>query len=427
MRIRSLTLIGSTLGVLRSDWVDATLRSWPDHEFPPILTTTVEHILDDETILDGTRVAWIILNKKDNPRLGELVGLLQQLHLSAVLTIDGQTQPIGTSFEDGIVMAPADADPGSLCAILRTLWNQAGIVLSLKTEMRMLQVHQDGLCDQIGKIDEELRLASQIQREFLPHKLPGCDHVELRVLFRPAGYVSGDLYDAVRLDENHIGFFVADAAGHGVPAALMTMYLKRSLHGIDEDPSAPGGYRLVPPGEALARLNNDMFRHRTGKTRFVTACYGVLNCKTLEVTVARAGHPFPLLLRADGTVEELQPDGMLLGMFPDSQYEQETTQLTPGDRLLIYSDGFQTAFPQLGNGDDAEASTANMQYLEEFKDLASGSLAQAISQLEAKLDQQIGSLNQRDDLTVLCISAMQQEKVTGKPASQTPTRRRIAG
>ncbi len=427
MRIRSLTLIGSTPGVLRSDWVDAALRSWPDREFPPILTTTVEHILDDETILDGTRVAWIVLDSKDNSQLGELVGLLGQHHISAMLTVSGDTQPMGTPFQDGVVMAPADTDAGSLCAMLRTLWNQAGIVQSLKAEMRMLQVHQDGLCDQIGKIDEELRLASQIQREFLPQILPGCDHVELRVLFRPAGYVSGDLYDAVRLDDHHVGFFVADAAGHGVPAALMTMYLKRSLHGIDEDPNAPSGYRLVPPGEALARLNNDMFRHRTGKTRFVTACYGVINCQTLEVSVARAGHPFPLLLRADGTVDELQPDGMLLGMFPDSQYEVASIRLTPGDRLLVYSDGFQTAFPQLSEGDDAQACPANMQYLEEFKDLANGPLDQAVSRLEGKLDQQIGSLNQRDDLTVLCIGAKREREVAGESKSLTTAGQRAVG
>ena len=102
----------------------------------------------------------------------------------------------------------------------------------------------------------------------------------------------------MRLDQDHVGFFLADAAGHGVPAALMTMYIKRALHAKEEDEHLPNGYRIVPANEAIGRLNDDMVRQQTGKTGLATACYGVCNCRTLEMTLARAGHPFPMLLKA---------------------------------------------------------------------------------------------------------------------------------
>ena len=401
MRIKSLTLIGSNPTVLRSALVEATLKSWPEADCPPVLTTTIDHVLNDESILDNCGTAWIFLDETGTLRLYELVGLLQDRHLPAILTQTHETQPLGTAFQEGIVIAPPNTEPAALYAMVRTLWNQATVVRSLKDEVNVLQAHHGGLCEQIDKIDEELRLAAQLQREFLPHSLPCLPNVEFKALYRPAGYVSGDIYDVMALDEHHIGFFLADAAGHGVPAALMTMYIKRSLHTKEIDPETPQGYRVIPPNEALKRLNNDMVRKQSGKPQFATACYGILNTTTMEVCIARAGHPFPFLMGANGTAKSIEPDGMLLGVFANNEYEMSTFQMVPGDRLLLYSDGFETAFPQPGPG-----GKVNTQYAEEFKDIANGPLDKAIQRLDQKLDQQIGSLNQRDDITFLCVNAL---------------------
>jgi len=414
MRIKSLTLIGSNPAVLRSPLVEATLKSWPETDSPPVLTTTLDHVLNDESILDNCGTAWVFFDETGTLRLYELIGLLQDRHLPAILTQTHETKPLGTPFQDGVVIAPPNTDPASLYAMVRTLWNQAGVVRSLKDEVNVLQAHHGGLCEQIDKIDEELRLAAQLQREFLPHNLPCLPNVEFKALYRPAGYVSGDIYDVMVLDDQHIGFFLADAAGHGVPAALMTMYIKRSLHTQDIDPDAPQGYRIIPPNEALARLNNDMLRKQADKPQFATACYGILNTATMEVCIARAGHPFPFLIGADGTVRSIEPDGMLLGVFAGNEYKMSRFQMVPGDRLLLYSDGFETAFPQPGPG-----GQVNTQYAEEFKDIANGPLDAAIQRLDRKLDQQIGSLNQRDDITFLCVNAL-------KPVPDSPTPSRPA-
>ena len=421
MRIKSLTVISSSPATERSSKIEDVIKQWPDTDCPPILNTTTQQVLKDSSILDDSGVAWLILNEDETDTCFEIIGLLQERHVPAMLTQGDKTKTIGTTYQSGIVAAPLNSDPIALCAMLCTLWNQSAVIRSLQDEVKMLHAHHNGLCDQIGKIDEELRLAAQLQREFLPTSLPSCEKLEFRVMYRPASYVSGDLYDATRLDEHHVGIFIADAAGHGVPAALMTMYIKRSLHSKDIDPTDPKGYRIIPPDEAMARLNNDMVRHQTGKTRFATACYGIIDTRTMEVSIARAGHPFPLILRSNGAITPLEPDGMLLGVFPNSRYDLAHTQLEPGDRLLLYSDGFETAFPLPASGNGKNRSAVNPNYADEFSDLVKGSLDLAMQQLEHKLDQQVGSLNQRDDLTALCIGA-RIEPDRYEPHHETPGR-----
>src|SRR6202007_1577929 len=101
------------------------------------------------------------------------------------------------------------------------------------------------------RIDQELELARRIQQSFLPQTLPQLPTARFAVHYRPCGRVGGDFYDAFRLDERHVAFYVADAMGHGVPASLLTVFVKRGvrakeIHGRE--------YRLVPPGEVLGRL-----------------------------------------------------------------------------------------------------------------------------------------------------------------------------
>lgn len=350
---------------------------------------------------EGVRCAWVWVRgagEDADARLAEL----DELHVPTLMTGgDAAAVAGGTA-----VWLPADAEPTAMAATLRAQWVQAGLVSALQAEIKLLRLHQTGMADQIGKIDEELRLAAQLQKEFLPASVPEIDGVSFGVLWRPAGYVSGDIYDVERLDEDHVGLFLADAVGHGVPAALMTMYIKRSLHTKDVDTTAPQGYRLLEPGEALARLNNDMVEQQAGKVRFATAVYGVFNVRTGVLHIARAGHPFPMWLKADGTTEMLEPEGGLLGVFPDDDYETVEVSLGQGDRLLLYTDGFEMAFPDEKTGRGAfekKKSIANDRYTREFEGLRIGEPVAAIRRLETRLEHQAGSLNQQDDLTVVCL------------------------
>ena len=375
---------------------------------PRVTCCTVEQVIANEDRLDGVDLAWVYLDgvdaTDDHRGLFELVGLLQERHLPVALSRRGEDRAIGDTHDEGVVVCPPDADPATLAAVLKTLASQTATLRGLSRELGMMHAQRGGLAEQIDKFDEELRLAAQLQREFLPTDMPQVPGLSFHALWRPAGYVSGDLFDVARLDERHVAFFVADAVGHGVPAALMTVFIKRSLQHKVIDPDHDAGYRLMSPGEALGRLNRDMIDRQSGKVRFATACCGVIDTHTMTLQIARAGHPFPMLLRADGSTEWLKGDGGLLGVFPAEDFTPVEHRLAPGDRLLIYSDGFEVAFPESATADEQKARLANEQYVEEFDALRHGEPDAALRRFEHKLDQQIGSLNQRDDLTVLCIS-----------------------
>lgn len=383
---------------------EAVLSHWTTPSKPQLQAVTVEQAIDEPALMDRAAAVWLLLQSWKRGELYELVARVQDRNVPTMLTRAGEEMKVGSAYQEGVVVCPPGTDQPVACAMLAALWSQVSSIQALRTELRMTQRHQGGLADQIGKIDEELRLAAQLQREFLPEKLPGTDAVQFRVLWRPAGYVSGDIYDVTRLDENHVGFFVADAIGHGVPAALMTMYIRRSLRMKVIDAKAQRGYRIVEPREALGKLNQDMIERRTGKVRFATACCGLINTKTLTVRVARAGHPFPMLLRGEGETQWIESDGGLLGVFPEETYSQDTLQLSPGDRLLIYSDGFELAFTDPSLPRDKRQKLANEQYVREFEMFRDGTPDEALRRLERKLDGSAGSLNQRDDLTVMCLA-----------------------
>lgn len=198
----------------------------------------------------------------------------------------------------------------------------------------------------VDNLSEQMRLAGLVQQDFLPTQLPNSDEVRWVATFIPAEWVSGDVYDIVRIDEQHIGFYVADVVGHGIPAALLTIFLKQALvmrETIDNN------YHIFSPAEVMKNLNVRMAAQKLSGYQFATCCYCLLNVKTLQMTYARAGHPYPILIRPNQRPQQLEMRGSLLGIFAQAEYVQETIQLQPGDKVLLYSDG---AEPFIGSFDD---------------------------------------------------------------------------
>jgi sigma-B regulation protein RsbU (phosphoserine phosphatase) len=403
MAANSLILVGSNQGCLAGAPVEPVLALWPARERPAVARLTIEQAMAEDAIFDRCKAVWFVIDGPESAALHELIARLQDRHRAAIISRRDETLSIGATYQDNVAVAPFDAPPVAVCAMLRTLYNQSDIVRALLMEIEILNAHNGGLATQFDKLDEELRLAAQLQREFLPGHVAAHRGIDFRVLFRPASYVSGDIYDIIRLDENHIGFFIADAVGHGVPAALMTVYIKRSLRTGNRSDDSGKEMRIIPPAEALAHLNRDMVRQQQGHVRFATACYGIINCETKVLSFSRAGHPYPLILRADGSHEWIEPEGGLLGVFPDETFETAQVQLNSGDRLLLYSDGFEVAFPDVLSKTGQKSRMASTAYAEEFKALANGTLDEAFTRLAQRLDEQSGSLNQIDDLTALLV------------------------
>jgi len=391
--------------------VEKVLSHWRGLGRPRVTVAMLADVLNKPEQLDDAEAVWMLLDRVTVNDMFNIIGEVEERHLPALLTRPNGSEMLGQPHQEGIVACPPGTDPIHACAVLQTLLSQAPTLATLKRDVRVLQAQHRGLCDQIGKLDEELRMAAQLQREFLPTTTPTLNDVSFHVLYRPAGYVSGDIYDVTRLDDHHVGFFVADAVGHGVPAALMTVFIKRSLRTKRLVTHTAQGYELIAPGEALARLNEDMIRQQSGKVRFATACYGIIDTRDYTMTIARAGHPFPMILKADGEVQTLEPEGGLLGVFPNEVFHEQTVQLEPGDRMLVYSDGFECAFPDENLQSNGKRRVSNENYAREFLDLGNGDPAAAIKRLEDNLDTQAGSLNQKDDLTVLCMSVAKDAEV----------------
>jgi serine phosphatase RsbU (regulator of sigma subunit) len=264
---------------------------------------------------------------------------------------------------------------------------------ALQSELNVLRRRDETINYYMLRLDEELRLAARLQQDFLPRSLPQVGNVRFHTLFRPAGYVSGDLYDVMRLDEHHVGFYMCDAVGHGMPAALLTMFIKQALQ---TKQITPTGYRLLTPAESMARMNDALVEQNLSQATFATAIYGVVNTQTLAVTFARGGHPPPLVLRENGELHPLDVDGSLLGIFPNEVFAEMSVQLHPGDRMFVYSDGVEVGF-----SDDQRLDT--QQWRAELHARRHLTAEQLVHDFAAHLDRESGSLQPKDDLTMIVI------------------------
>ncbi len=280
-----------------------------------------------------------------------------------------------------------------LPATLRVIAGYQQVVRHLQREIRLFQRLDSRITGHFNEIDEEMRLAGRIQRDFLPKLLPGVGRARFAALYRPASWVSGDLYDVFRLDERHVGFYVADAVGHGMPAALLTMFVKRAMETKQVDES---GYRLLAPQQTLAALNRALLEAGLSASQFTTAVYAILDVQTLELRFARGGHPHPIWLHRDGTTSEPQADGGLLGIFPEAQFAGAAARLAPGDKFILYSDGLESAFVR-------GEQLVNDQYRRHLESARLLPVEHMLNVLVDQMDRQAGSLNPRDDVTVVAL------------------------
>ncbi len=385
-------------------WWGPIRDAWPVPEATPraaVLSLTEAR----ETVREllGDAVVVVADDEHDPAGLFLLVDHLWEQAVPGVLLFPGLTPRRLRLGGRGVIPMDRATAPASVAATLHALAERQHLVDQLLRELRTAQRFQGGLRGEMDKLHEELQLAAAVQREFLPAELPVAESLDVRVFFRPAGYVSGDMYDVKQLDPDRIGFFVADAVGHGVPAALMTMVLSRSLSAAL---ATPGERRLTPPGEVLRRINQEMIRRHGDVPRFATAVYGIIDTRDRSVTVAGAGHPPPMRCGPNG-MRAVETDGCLLGVFENDEFSEVSFTLGDDELLIVFSDGFETAFPEM-DADGRTRRLANKRYLGFFQDLAGAwadeGLEGAMSRFAGAVDLQSGSLHQVDDLTAVVLA-----------------------
>lgn len=246
----------------------------------------------------------------------------------------------------------------------------------------------------------QLTSASRVQRQLLPAALPRFENLSLSVVYRPADVVSGDIYDIRQLDDDHVAIAVVDTQGHGISAALLSVFIKRALR-IDE--AGDGGGHLRRPNEVLARLNAELLETELSETQFAAAVYAVFNLRTRRIDVARAGAPYPILRRADGNCALLRPAGTLIGVIPDARLALESHALRPGDSVIFYSDGLEPIVRSAGHA-PAAAPGEVVTGAPWYRHLQAEGVTPALEQLEQRHDTLRRLGRALDDLTVVALS-----------------------
>lgn len=195
-------------------------------------------------------------------------------------------------------------------------------------------------------INRDLQLAERMQRKLLPTGGTTVQGVAIDGLFCPSGHVSGDIYNFFRLDEEYIGFYSVDVAGHGVAAAMMSFTLSQLLtpdlnRGSPLKCSLPHApyYEIVTHSAAVVEALNNQFQMDAVNSLYFTMIYGVVNTKLRTINLCQAGHPNPIYLPKAGQAQLIGDGGFPVGITTLAEYESITLNYQQGDRLFFYSDG----------------------------------------------------------------------------------------
>jgi sigma-B regulation protein RsbU (phosphoserine phosphatase) len=238
------------------------------------------------------------------------------------------------------------------------------------------------------RLEREMHLAAEIQRQILPKGAPVVPGYELTGWYRPARQVGGDYYDLFRRDGGRVGLVLGDVSGKGMPAALMVSTLHSALRLLlDQTGFGP---------EMLERLNRHI-GESSASNKFITMLLAELNPETGVLHYMNAGHNPAVLLRADGTVEELKAGGVPLGLLPAARFQSRAVTMEPGDLLCVYSDGITEAL----DPEDEEFGTGRLIGL--LRAESGRPLADLIEEIPRAVGEFSQGLPQGDDQTLVLL------------------------
>jgi sigma-B regulation protein RsbU (phosphoserine phosphatase) len=236
------------------------------------------------------------------------------------------------------------------------------------------------------RLEEELSIAREIQLGLMPDRPPSIPGVDIAGLAVPSEAIGGDYYDIIEVTRGQLGLVIGDVTGKGIAAALIMASFRASLLA-----EIRNNYSIAT---VLAKVNR-LLCESSEPDRFVTSFYGVLDLVSRRLTYVCAGHNPAILVRGDGTIEELAEGGTVLGSFPESSYHEDHRVIHPGDLLLLYTDGITEAT----NAADEEFGA------ERLHELAAGvrelPAAEGAAAIERAVHRFTGGRTVLDDLTLL--------------------------
>ena len=207
---------------------------------------------------------------------------------------------------------------------------------------KQLRSLNNELIEKDQRIDIDLKAAAEIQKSLLPQTTFLADNLEIAWKFEPCEHMGGDIFNIFQIDSEHLGIYMLDVSGHGVPAAMVTVSVSQFLQ--QNTVQMLKNFSFMSPTQVLNALDKEFPFERFNN--FFTITYFIINTKNGDMIYSNAGHPFPILLRKNETLELLKKGGPTIGMrdfdvLDDRKFrfEEGHLKIKPEDKLFIYTDG----------------------------------------------------------------------------------------
>jgi len=231
------------------------------------------------------------------------------------------------------------------------------VIARVDTHLRLRKLHQQVLeknkqleaaysvlRQKNEKIDKDIKAAGMVQRQLLPQSISHIGPLKFAWKFVPSSHVAGDIFNILQLDKSHVALFIVDVSGHGVQSAMLAVSIHNFFRaGIDAikieeklKKSHPLYYLLEP--QKVTKALNDNFSMDTFDAYF-TCIYIVINTETLEAKMVNAGHPYPLIIHSNNSINFLEHGDIPIGMMENAEFSVKDFELKKNDKLILYTDG----------------------------------------------------------------------------------------
>ena len=285
-----------------------------------------------------------------------------------------------------------------------TFWNRLSITpvrdkdgqvthfIGIQSDVTRRRKAESSLRNINAQLNRDLQAAATVQQALLPKALPETNGFRFGWRYRPCQELAGDTLNIMQLDDDHIAVYVLDVCGHGVRAALHSFSLAQDLR------PRQGGPDLNTPEHVFERLNRKYpVDAETGM--FFTILYGVLNTATGNFTFASAGHPGPVLMRPLEEPKIIATSSFPIGVTDEAEYETHVVTLSPGDKLILYTDGVVEALSS------RDIAFSEKRFLKALKRTADEPIDHCLDAVMKSLENWACHVNLRDDLSLIGIEA----------------------
>ena len=263
---------------------------------------------------------------------------------------------------------------------------------------KQLRSLNNELIEKDQRIDIDLKAAAEIQKSLLPQTTFVVENLEIAWKFEPCEHMGGDIFNIFQMDAEHLGIYMLDVSGHGVPAAMITVSVSQFLQQNTVQMLKKSSF--MSPTQVLNALDKEFPFERFNN--FFTITYFIINVKTGDTVYSNAGHPSPILLHNDKTLELLKKGGPSIGIgdfdvIDDRKisFEEGQLKLKPGDKLFIYTDGI------VEYQNDKEEFYGDDRFYNSLKTQKDESVTNIIDQCIKSLMEFGNNTNPQDDITLL--------------------------